>query len=140
MTVPRTVADPLVLEASQGMLLVVRPFFADGARRYRGEIVNTENWRTTATLIERRYLAPLPYGASLDTKVEVDGIERTFINEETALKAVEDASKRTASDEPQDSPEEVSMDISAADLEDDGEPIEPPVREAPKNRASGKGK
>lgn len=39
--------------------VVVRPFEAAGIPRIAGEVVDATMWRTTATLVDKRYLAPL---------------------------------------------------------------------------------
>jgi len=58
--------DPLIkaVRPDTKWYVVLRPF--DGDRRFvRGEVCDTTGWTHIDSLIENRYVAPLPHGAKL---------------------------------------------------------------------------
>lgn len=59
--------DPLIkaITPKTPWFVVLRPFSGDGRRYVRGEVVDTMLWKSTAQLVENRYLAPFPHGAVL---------------------------------------------------------------------------
>jgi hypothetical protein len=60
-----SVKDPL-LEAvtpKTNWYVVLRPFGGEGQQFIRGEVVDTTGWLHLNALQNRRYIAPLPYGA-----------------------------------------------------------------------------
>lgn len=69
--------DPLIqaITPKTDYYVVLRPF--DGERRFvRGEVVDTTGWVHLDTLVESRYVSPLPHGAELPNE---DGEGRRII-------------------------------------------------------------
>lgn len=64
--------DPLIeaISPKTFWFVVLRPFSGDNCRFVRGEVVDTTEWRSRSTLLEHRYIAPLPHGASLPSPDE----------------------------------------------------------------------
>lgn len=110
-------------------MVVRRPFFGGGVRRYRGEIVDATGWRTVNQLIGQRYLAPVPYGVT-PTTVTIGDSERTFIDDATALFAVEQYEATLAPEED----EAVEDEHTVETVDESGEPVAITVeRERPKH-------
>lgn len=78
------VSDPLVsaIQPDTKYCVVLRRFDAVGHEAIRGEILDTEDWpqHRVDTLIERRYLAPLPSHISLPDMTRVDGVNRRIVD------------------------------------------------------------
>lgn len=84
------VADPLATTTTT-KCVVLRPFNGMGTTFLRGEVVDTTGWRTVASLVDRRYLSALPFGAKPVT-IDLDG-PRTFIDQAHADAAFDEAVK-----------------------------------------------
>lgn len=74
--------------------IVLRPFGGDDHALIAGEIVDTASWRHVKSLVERRYIKPLPHGVSLpEPTVGDDGISRRLLT--SVEKVGEDAKRPT---------------------------------------------
>lgn len=74
--------DPLIEAVTPvtNWVVVLRPFYGDNFQFVRGEVCDSSDWTHTKTLISRRYVAPLPYGAEVpELEVQHDGSERRII-------------------------------------------------------------
>ena len=62
-----TVKDPLIesVTPKTKWVVVLRPFDGSGIRYERGQVVDSTGWIHTTTLINRRYVAPLPFAKRL---------------------------------------------------------------------------
>jgi hypothetical protein len=79
-----TVKDPLIesVTPKTKWVVVLRPFDGSGIRYERGQVVDSTGWVHTTTLVNRRYVAPLPYGADVpEEEVQKDGTVRRFIQD-----------------------------------------------------------
>lgn len=80
-----SVKDPL-LEAvtpDTKWYVVLRPFGGDNTTFVRGEVVDTTGWIHRNALVNRRYIAPFPYGGTIPEPTEQpDGTTRRVIVEE----------------------------------------------------------
>lgn len=79
-----TVHDPLIaaITPDSPWYVVLRPFSAD--RMFvRGEVIDAGSWKTTNTLIEHRYIAPLPHGAALP-EPDADGVRLIDLDDQQA--------------------------------------------------------
>jgi len=76
-----SVKDPLIesVKPKTNWFVVLRPFDGNGVKYVRGEVVSVEGWRHTSMLEQRRYIAPLPYGAEVPEESEVAGVKRRMI-------------------------------------------------------------
>ncbi len=78
------VSDPLANAVAPDTSFVVclRPFDATGHELVRGEVISTEGWpgHRISTLIERRYIAPLPAHLSVPEMTRVEGVNRRVID------------------------------------------------------------
>ena len=137
---PKTIADPM-LDNLTTTAVVVRPFQGAGHLRFRGEVVDVTSWHNVRALKENRYLADLPYGASDFTDIEIDGVTRRFMTEETAVLALQatESTESAAQTDPGTSDQADAGDAAegrTAPLEDTkDEPL--PAREAPKGHKNG---
>ena len=147
------VSDPLLSQMANNTQVVVVLRNTNGERTYhRGEIVDGGKWRNLANLIQRRHVAPLPYGYDLDTTVVVtfpDDEEVKFVNQELADIALnriadrlppEEASEETGEEETESEGPENELPLGGADTNEEetgeGESQEPanpdePAREEP---------
>lgn len=76
--------DPLIkaITPPTEWYVVLRPF--DGDYRFaRGEVVNTTGWTHLESLVDLRYLAPLPHGAMLPDP-DADGRRIIDLSEDQA--------------------------------------------------------
>ena len=74
--------DPLIEAVTPvtNWVVVLRPFYGDNFQFVRGEVCDSSDWTHTKTLIGRRYVAPLPYGAEVpELEIQSDGSERRII-------------------------------------------------------------
>lgn len=74
--------DPLIEAVTPvtNWVVVLRPFHGDNYQFVRGEVCDSTGWTHTKTLIGRRYVAPLPFGAEVpELEVQSDGVERRII-------------------------------------------------------------
>jgi hypothetical protein len=74
--------DPLIeaVTPDTNWYVVLRPFGGQATEFVRGEVVDTNGWLHTNTLVNRRYIAPLPYGAKVPEETEQpDGTIRRMI-------------------------------------------------------------
>lgn len=80
-----SVKDPLIesVKPKTHWYVVLRAFDGNGVKFVRGEVVDTSGWRHTAMLEQRRYIAPLPYGAEVPEEKEVDGVVRRLLENTT---------------------------------------------------------
>jgi hypothetical protein len=76
-----TVKEPLIeaVKPKTNWFVVLRSFEGNNIRYIRGEVVDTLGWRHTSMLEQRRYIAPLPYGAEVPEEKEVEGAKRRMI-------------------------------------------------------------
>lgn len=152
------VTDPLTDQLkAPGRVVVLRSF--KGEHVYlRGELVETTDWLPTnlSRQLDRRYIANLPYGYDDNDSVlvEVDGVDRIFMNQGAADEAValvaakqEDAERTTQAalaaeeaEEPSEPTEdeddaETAMETDSADTTSK-EAAPPPKVEKPKTTRS----
>ena len=77
------VSDPLAdaVAPDTSRVVCLRPVDVTGHELMRGEVVSTEGWlqHRIDTLIERRYLAPVPAQMQTPAKTRVDGVDRAII-------------------------------------------------------------
>jgi hypothetical protein len=81
--------DPLIeaVTPKTNWFVVLRPFDGNSVKFVRGEVVDTTGWRHTGMLESRRYIAPLPYGATLPDELEqADGTMRRIFSPQTDKK------------------------------------------------------
>ena len=91
-----TVKDPLIesVTPKTKWVVVLRPFDGNGIRYERGQVVDSTGWIHTNTLVSRRYIAPLPYGAEVpEQEVQKDGTVRRFIQDSSREKDVKPKAK-----------------------------------------------
>ena len=76
-----SVKDPLIesVKSKTTWYIVLRPFDGNGESFVRGQVVDTKSWRHTSMLEQRRYIAPLPYGAEVPEEIDSDGVKRRVI-------------------------------------------------------------
>lgn len=77
-----SVKDPLIesVKPKTNWYVVLRTFDGNGVSFVRGEVVDTSGWRHTGMLEQRRYIAPLPYGAEVPGELLVGGVKRRMLN------------------------------------------------------------
>ena len=77
-----SVKDPLIeaVKPKTNWFVVLRKFDGNGVSYVRGEVVDTNGWRHTGMLEQRRYIAPLPSGAEVPEKQEFEGAVRRMID------------------------------------------------------------
>lgn len=82
-----SVKDPLIesVKPKTNWFIVLRAFDGNGVKYVRGEVVSVDGWRHTSMLEQRRYIAPLPYGADVPDESFVDGVKRRMINHSQEL-------------------------------------------------------
>lgn len=78
-----SVKDPLIESVKQktNWYIVLRAFDGNGVSFVRGEVVDTNGWRHTGMLEQRRYIAPFPYGAEIPNESVIDGVKRRVLNQ-----------------------------------------------------------
>lgn len=60
--------------------IVVRPFDGGHGLFVTGEVVDTSEWRYTKSLVESRYITPLPHGVAVPEPIEQpDGRTRRML-------------------------------------------------------------
>lgn len=81
-----SVKDPLIesVKPKTHWYVVLRAFDGNGVNFVRGEVVDTNGWRHTTMLEQRRYIAPLPYGAEVPEEKEFEGAKRRMLDNTTA--------------------------------------------------------
>lgn len=81
-----SIKDPLIeaVKPKTNWFVVLRKFDGNGVSYVRGEVVDTNGWRHTGMLEQRRYIAPLPYGAEVPEESVVDGQKRRMIDNQQA--------------------------------------------------------
>ena len=77
-----TVKDPLVdsVTSKSKWVIVLRSFDGGGITYMRGQVVDSTGWKHTSALVNRRYIAPLPYGADVpEEELQEDGTMRRVV-------------------------------------------------------------
>lgn len=101
---------------------IIRPMQVDGRDYAPGEVTSVEGWRRITSLIERRFIRPWPT-SSETFAIEIDGVERLFIDEDHAQAAFFRAEevRQQAEMEAEIADIEVSESKEVIDLNDDAE-------------------
>jgi hypothetical protein len=76
------VKDPLIesVKPKTNWYVILRAFDGSGVSFVRGEVVDVSGWRHTGVLEQRRYIAPLPYGAEVPAELLSGGVKRRMLN------------------------------------------------------------
>ena len=103
---------------------IIRPMQVDGIDYEPGEVADVSKWRRVTSLLQRRFIRPWPKESETVT-IEIGDVERTFIDDDHALAAMnrflEAQQKAAMIAEIEDIEIAVSTNPDVTDLTDDPE-------------------